>query len=235
VTEQRIRRTFSNPYRDRSLELRFIPVFRRFEVTTSLVKGEPGLLLRPGLINFAVPDARAKLGSFIETQVKHRAIAATAAADPGTEQDGAGVRRSSAVVDLLTTNAALYTRRLMAHTHRAGNRDALLTPFVHLLGLSTTRGGRAPSASATSLADGLAWSRAAVHNGEIHVPLAERANWPRQWASGPAAGLDHVISQTVGNVAWLGQWTRTKTVHLFMGTHVEAVAGTCLLTALPPA
>src|SRR5262245_8595448 len=39
TTEQRVKRTFSNPYSDRCLELRFSPVFRRFEVTTSLVRG----------------------------------------------------------------------------------------------------------------------------------------------------------------------------------------------------
>jgi bifunctional DNA-binding transcriptional regulator/antitoxin component of YhaV-PrlF toxin-antitoxin module len=48
VTEQMLRRTFSNPYRDRTLELRFIPVFRRFEVRTRLVGSEPGIFFKPG-------------------------------------------------------------------------------------------------------------------------------------------------------------------------------------------
>ena len=41
--EQTISRTFGNPYLDRSLQLRFIPVYQRFEVTTRIVGGLAGL------------------------------------------------------------------------------------------------------------------------------------------------------------------------------------------------
>jgi hypothetical protein len=212
-----------------------MPVFRRFEVTTSLVKAEPGLLLRPGLINFAVAGARAKLGNFIEAQVKYNAVAAVAAADPGAEPDGAAARRHAALTDHLTTNAPVYTRRLVDHTHRAGNRDALLTAFTRLVGSSRRRGPGPATGNAKGLAGGLAWLRTAVRNGEIHVPLAEQAHWPREWEGEAADELRQAIERTIVNPAWLGQWTLTKSVHLFMGTHVEAVAGTCVLADVPPA
>src|SRR5262249_32633846 len=47
-TVQSLTRTFSNPYRDRSLQLRFIPVFRRFEVRTWPAYVTPGVALQVG-------------------------------------------------------------------------------------------------------------------------------------------------------------------------------------------
>ena len=52
VVEQRVRRTFANPYRDCSLELRFIPVFRKFQVLTKLIGSEPGIFFKPGHAEF---------------------------------------------------------------------------------------------------------------------------------------------------------------------------------------
>src|SRR5439155_6874480 len=43
LTERSISRSFSHPYRDRSLDLRFIPVFRHYEVVTRIVRFEIGL------------------------------------------------------------------------------------------------------------------------------------------------------------------------------------------------
>jgi len=37
------------------------------------------------------------------------------------------------------------------------------------------------------------------------------------------------------NPAWLQKWISTKSVHVFIGTHIEAVAGECLLPDVPPA
>src|SRR6185436_17720213 len=104
-TEQRIVRTFSNPYRDRTLELRFFPVFRRFEITTSIVKAEPGVLLRPGVAASAGSGLRARLGSFVDTKLDAQAVAATGLVDPGEEGDGAAVLRTTAVADHLDANA----------------------------------------------------------------------------------------------------------------------------------
>src|ERR1041385_5136173 len=47
-TIQSLKRIFSNPYRDRSLQLRFIPVFRHFEVATRPVSIKAGISLEVG-------------------------------------------------------------------------------------------------------------------------------------------------------------------------------------------
>jgi hypothetical protein len=52
-THQTLTRTFSNPYRDRSLQLRFIPVFRRFEVTTEATPPEVGVAVQTGMVGMA--------------------------------------------------------------------------------------------------------------------------------------------------------------------------------------
>jgi hypothetical protein len=232
-TEQRIVRTFANPYRDRTLELRFFPVFRRFEITTTILKAEPGVLLRPGVIDFAVANPRAKLGSFAEARLDARSLATAARADPGEEREGAALLRTTAVADHLSANAAQYTRRFVEHADRSGSQDALLTPFARMVGgqPQASTGRRAPAAA--SLAEGLSWSRAQVKNGEIHVPLAEPANWPESWQQA-GIGLAKGIQATIGDPAWRKQWTTTRSVHLFMGTHVEAVAGACILEDVPP-
>jgi len=232
-TEQRVVRTFANPYRDRSLELRFFPIFRRFEITTTVFKAQPGVLLRPGVINFAVVNPRAVLGSFVEKNLTAKALAATALVDPGDERKGAAASRTSAVADHLSANAPLYTRRFLEHTDAVGNQDALLAPFAKLASGPARAAGH-DAAQGESLASGLAWSRALVKNGEIHVPIAEPANWPAAWKQGAGAKLASAISATIGDAAWRSQWTTTRSVHIFMGTHVEAVAGTCVLEDLPP-
>jgi hypothetical protein len=50
ATIQSIKRTFSNPYRDRTLQLRFIPVFRHFEVRTRPASVKPGVALHVGAV-----------------------------------------------------------------------------------------------------------------------------------------------------------------------------------------
>jgi hypothetical protein len=231
-SEQRIRRTFSNPYRDRSLELRFFPVFRRFEITTSLLRAEPGVLLRPGLVKFAGSGLRARIAPFVEAGLDATAVAATALADPGDEREGAAVLRTSALSEHLAGNAELYTRRFVEYADQSGSQDALMAPFARMIGPTPGVRRAGAAAAATSLADGLAWSRAQVKNGEIHVPFAEPDNWPASWKEA-GAGLLKGIKETVGSAPWRQQWTSTREVHLYMGTHVEAVAGTCVLEDVP--
>jgi hypothetical protein len=245
--EQRIVRTFTNPYRDRTLELRFFPVFRRFEITTTVVKAEPGVLLRPGVATFAGSALRARLGSFVDTKLDARAVAATALADPGDEREGAAMLRTAAVSEHLEANAALYTRRLVDHTDQIGGQDALLTPFAALTTATTATVANAAAATPAaptrrvaagsgvggqSLADGLAWSRASVNNGEIHVPLADPDNLPSSWSASKVE-LIKGIKATIDDAKWRERLTSTRSVHLFMGTHVEAVAGTCVLADVP--
>jgi hypothetical protein len=231
-TEQRIVRTFVNPYRDRTLELRFFPVFRRFEITTTLVSAEPGVLLRPGLVDFAVGNPKARLGSFIGAQLAP-SFGAAALADHGEEDRLASDFRTSDLADHLDANAAFYTRRFVDYTGQAGNQDALLTPFATMVGAEPTASVGKRAKAGPSLGEGMAWSRAHVKNGEIHVPFAEPANWSESW-NRVGQRLSDGLAATIDNPAWRTQWTTTRSAHVLMGTHVEAVAGTCILEDLPP-
>jgi hypothetical protein len=49
--EEFVTRTFSNPYRDRSLQLRFLPIYRHFEVVTTIRFGIHGLAMIAGKLN----------------------------------------------------------------------------------------------------------------------------------------------------------------------------------------
>ena len=116
ITEQRLVRTFTNPYRDRSLELRFSPVFRRFEVKTRLTGARLGILLRPGRMNFAVASARQKLGTFVRQRAIDPSVANAAALDPGIEDEIHAIRRTSFLTEHLDAHAAFYTRRFLEYT-----------------------------------------------------------------------------------------------------------------------
>ena len=114
-TETTIKRTFGNPYLDRSLQLRFIPVFSQFEVVTSFVKVVPGLVG-----HFAEP---ARLGAL--TSIRD-AAARTALADAPSRPVAAQFSATEAVGD------DDGTRRPMVHLLRTvasrttGAREARL-------------------------------------------------------------------------------------------------------------
>ena len=146
--------------------------------------------------------------------------------------------RTAAVAEHLEANAALYTRRLVDHTDQIGGQDALLAPFAAMTtaparrAAATRRVAAGASVGGQSIADGLAWSRASVNNGEIHVPLADPDNLPESWKASTSELLKG-IKATIDDAKWRERLTSTRSVHLFMGTHVEAVAGTCVLADVP--
>lgn len=234
VEEQSLQRVFVNPYRDRSLQLRFIPVFRRFEVITQLVKSEPGLFLNPGAVNFGTENVRPKLSDFIARRVNPSIITASLV-DVGEEDDGQGVRRGSAVKEHLRAHRAVYTRQFIHYLHNRGDRSTLLSPFAALLGGIARRSARANAAPASpGLAQAFAWSRAGVRADGIHVPLAALENSLSVFSKAAATRLGKAINSTVLNPTWLKKWISTKSVHVFIGTHIEAVAGECVLPDVPP-
>jgi len=161
-TRQTIVRTFSNPYRDRSLQLRFIPVFRRFDVTSIAAAPSVGVALHAGAVSGVAAGLRAT--------------------DPDVQR-----------------------------------------PLVRLINQQ-----HGPTAHAA-----FAWSQAEVRDDSVLVPLAETQTAVR------ALGLGRQErDQLVGALTGISDSIKalraiTKSVHLFMGTHVEAVAGDCVLDGLP--
>ena len=232
VVEQRVRRTFANPYRDRSLELRFIPVFRKFQVATKLIGSEPGIFFKPGHADFSISGIRPKLGDFIQSRVVNDAILAASGEDSGNEKARQSTKRTTAVVDHLNASAGLYTRRLLRHLEERGERGILSSLIPQMLGgakSAVSKGKRS-----AHLVNAFAWSRARVRSGGFCVPLAALENSLSVFSKEAGKRLGGAVKGTALNPKWLARWTSSKTVHVFIGTHVEAVAGSCVLHDLPP-
>jgi hypothetical protein len=170
-THQSLTRTFANPYRDRSLQLRFIPVFRRFEVITEVKQPEVGVAVQAG-----PPSDR----------------------DVSLEQalaSGMGEHRLTQIQRPLV--------RLFSHPERSG-------------------------------VPALAWSDASVRGDSVLVPVHDVTSF------GHSIGLDDDVQsgleETFHGIADLvaGVERERRDVSLFMGTHIEPVAGGCVLHDLPP-
>ncbi|HST16355.1 MAG TPA: hypothetical protein VLK36_01710 [Gaiellaceae bacterium] len=175
-------RTFSNPYRDRSLQLRFIPVFRRFEVTTAPAKATVGVALHAG----AFKQVATPLGAARE-QLSQAPVLADVVEHP-------------AHADLQRSLSSMLSATPVAEAHRA-----------------------------------LTWSQAELRENSLLVPLAPGATAAKalglrgdsrsKLISAVGRGVSDAISAIRPHV---------QSVHLYMGTHIEAVAGGCVLTDLPP-
>jgi hypothetical protein len=173
TTRQSITRTFSNPYRDRSLQLRFVPVFRRYDVVTKAAPPSVGVSLHAG----PVREASAEL-------------------------------RSPVVLSDVVGDAS---------------DPALHRPIVEMLGGGAER----------TAVGAFRWSDANVRGDTVLVPLADA-----QTAAG-AFGLrgrdrEEFVSRVTGAASVVAALkAMTQTVHLYIGTHIEAVAGDCVLHDLP--
>ena len=178
-THQTLTRTFANPYRDRTLQLRFVPVFRRFDVYTRPVAATPGVALHtPGFrdvertFEAAASAPRFSLADVAEPEHPHL---------------------QTRLASMLSTTAASGAHRALAWPQAQVRSDSLLVPF-------------APASSA---------ARALGLRGE------ERSKF--------VTSIDRSLVGAIAAIA-----AHTQSVHLFMGTHIEAVAGECVLHDLPP-
>lgn len=196
VTEtlQSLTRTFSNPYRDRSLQLRFIPVFRHFEVRTWPASVKPGIALHVGVSRAAA-----------EATVRVRDVIAEAPA----RVDAALLQQPLA--------------RLLAGTQEARVAARSAAPA-------------AATASQPSPVGALRWSESTIRDDSVLVPLADAETaagafgLKGQSRSSFLKTLDKISPDAVVKLFP----ATVQHVHLFMGTHVEAVAGECVLHDLPP-
>jgi hypothetical protein len=231
AVERSISRTFSNPYQDRSLELRFIPVFRHFEVVTTLFRVDFGVLLHAGRVKFPARGMGSAHGDFLQRRVVDPRIVSVANAELGLDDDVRGAR-TSAVADHLNANASLYTGRFLRHLDDQRATRELSQPVLALLGgAQPTRLARR---NAPSIARALEWSKLQVRDQTVYVPLTDRTNLVGALGDrAPVVGLGTKLGDTIQNPAWLKKFVRRRDVHLFMGTHIEAVAGMCVLKDLP--
>ncbi|MGH7410708.1 MAG: hypothetical protein ACREJ6_06580 [Candidatus Methylomirabilis sp.] len=230
LLERAVTRTLTNPYRDRGLELRFIPVFRKFKVVTTLWHFHYGVLVKAGSIRFPAANVAARYGDFIQRKVADPRILSIANVELGLEEEPRRGGRGSLVADHLNANSVLYTRRYLAHLQERGDLSLLQGPVIRLLGgQAKPKGGLAP------LARVLQWNKLHVRGNNIHVPLIdlERAVIEMKLQKAILDRVKAKIPGTIAKPAWLHQHTWTRTVHLYMGTIVEPAAGACILTNLP--
>lgn len=210
-SEQTIQRTFGNPYLDRSLELRFMPVFHRYEVTTVPVRGRAGLAT---VVADLDPAER------------------PAPAAPGLAER-LGALRSAGLTAPLGVAAASRVRTAFTTSVRAGDEDALRVPMMTLLQRAT---GPEDARRSVRLDQGLAWERTDAKASAVHVPLADADVVRRAWSL-PARAAER-LQDALGRLSpdRLGRLfpqPKARVVHVFAGVHVEAVAGHCVLPDIP--
>ncbi len=184
-TIQTVTRTFSNPYRDRSLQLRFIPTFRRFEVSTFLHSVRPGISLQTG-----------------------------------------GLQKNSQPKKQLTQlNKAAQS---MATRQQVG---AVQRPLAQLLSHDRTI-----TSHGTDVMSTLQWSESHVREDSLLVPLASATTvvGALNLQGAGKSYFDKAIKAIHPDVIAKLKRQPAQSVHLFIGTHIEAVAGGCILADLPP-
>jgi hypothetical protein len=232
AVERSITRTFSNPYLDRSLELRFSPVFRRFEVVTTLWRVDFGVLLHAGRLTFPARGMGSAYGDFLARRVTDPRIVSVANAELGLDDDVRAAGRTSAVAEHLNANSSIYTGKFLRHLEDQRATGDLAQPMLRLLAPKARTGAnRAPAAS---LSSALEWSKLQVRDQTVYVPLTDHQNLVSSLGDRPpVVDLGKKIGDTIRNPGWLGKFVRKRDVHLFMGTHIEPVAGTCVLADVP--
>lgn len=227
--ERTVTRTFTNPYHDRALQLRFIPVFRRFDVVTVFWEFEPGLVLNVFAPNFKSAALTARLGDFVQRYVTDPRIVATSTAELGLQEQPAPPLPSSAASPLaehLNANGAFYAKRYLKHLELRRDISALQEPVLNTL-------AQREHAHPDTLGDAgraLRWSRARVHGTSVYTPFAPpdivQQALPGAEQVGPAfERLDRYRLRRVEH---------HNDVHLFAGTVIEPAPGECVLANPPP-
>lgn len=228
-TRQRsITRTFRNPYIDRTLELRFIPTFRHFEVVTTFIRFEYGLSLDVGKVRFPKFGVGQTHGDFLATRLKDQRMLSVANAELGIDDEFSTSARNGSVGNHLNANSELYSKKILRHRHANRDVETLQAPVMQALREKVGR-----DEQATEIGKAFQWSSAYAQDKSIFVPAANtdlavskldmkenEAQVFRDKLSLVAPGkLKLVVSK--------------RDVHLFAGTHVEVAPGLCRLPDLP--
>ena len=210
-TEQTVTRTFGNPYLDRSLQLRFIPVFQRFEVSTRPISGIAGLATV-----LAEPD--------------EPAATAPATGARGNIMPGISVR---ATAGASAASARTGVSAALAASASTGAASSLRGAMLSSVQKATQASGAARS---VRLDQGLTWDRTSTLGNAVHVPLATADVVSKAWGlKGKVTERlqDALTRLRPDAIARLFPKPVVKVVHVFAGLHVEAVPGSCVLPDIP--
>ena len=230
TTETALTRRIVNPMNDRTLELRFHPVFRTFEVETVFDSWIFGMIFRPKVqfdrdfvmsnrtfISRVIPlQTLAPETQFVEPgPLPAPPVYARASADP-----------TAAVVSDLSASSRRNTRRFMLHT-----RNVEGTSGLRRLATSALSAQYASKASKSLPPEGaFAMDRLKLLGNDMEVParsveLYKKAIDLPKWQS--------KLMDDLNSNETLDRFRRTfsfKTeVKMFIGTHLEAIPGHCEL------
>ncbi|MFL6529486.1 MAG: hypothetical protein ACJ8KX_03350 [Chthoniobacterales bacterium] len=219
--EEFVTRTFSNPYRDRSLQLRFVPVYRHFEVVTTIRFGVHGLAMLAGKLDTNVQRAQSGIASQFGLASRLSVANTPSLASAATTPAAPAISR--------LVSAATVTKVALASAQVNHDDTDVRRPMVDLLVRNTSGGDREKG---VHVEQGLRWSGAQVRDNVLHVPAAEPAILGKAWHLDDrvAGRLGDAISRlSADRLVALAPKIETRQIHIFAGTHVEAVPGECTL------
>ena len=230
LTENSITRRVRNPYYDRSLELRFSPIFREFDVQTVFDGFDYGIVFRPGVVRFPAAVV-ATHGDLLERSLKDRNLLNVAMAEVSGGAELAtrmAVRREDPVSLHLGANPEYYTAAFLHQVHTEAGREPLK-------GLAQQAFAAMPNLARKPGAEsGLAFDQLKLKGDRVLVPAR---SLDRFKAAVRLPRWQNDIFDAVEDKAVLKRFRDrfkfNQTVHLFMGTHVEPVAGQCVLADVP--
>lgn len=228
LRERSVTRSFKNPYQNRSLELRFIPTFRHFEIITTLIRFDFGLSLDIGKVRFPPHGVGISYGDFLQTRLKDQRMMSVANAELGLEDDFHTNPRNVSLGDHLNGNPEVYAKKLLRHMHQNRDIGALQSPVFHAI-RNTTKSDK----EADNLQKAFSWSDIYVEGKSIFLPMAKpKLAVKKLNLTDKDAAKFHEKLKLIrpGN---LHITVNKRDIHLFAGTHIEAVPGNCVLPDLP--
>lgn len=229
--ERTVSRTFTNPYNDKALQLRFIPVFRHFDVVTVFYEFELGLVANVYNPKFKGAALSARLGDFIQRHVADPRIAATASAELGIQDQPVTVKARAAaaaspLMEHLNANSEFYAKRYLKHLELRRDQMNLHEAVLGVLALRE----KSKPTEIDDIGRSLRWSRSRVQGRSIYTPFA-----PPDILMKTIPGLTPDYAKALERLERfkLKKIERHKDVHLFAGTIIEPAPGECVLPNVP--
>jgi hypothetical protein len=214
TSEEFVTRTFSNPYRDRSLQLRFMPIYRHFEVVTTIRSGIPGLAMVAGKLANALQNVRQ---SFLSQSVGV------------SNQPSPLASVSTAASPSRLVSTSTLTRIALGSAQVNHDDQDVRRPMADLLARNSIS---AEHEKGARVEDGLRWSAAQARDNILHVPVADAETATKAWHLKDQAARQFGEAISILAKDKLVQFApkiTARQIHLFAGTHVEAVPGDCTL------
>jgi hypothetical protein len=236
TTERSISRAFTNPYRDRGMDLRFLPVYRHYEVVTSLIRIEVGLSCIFDPPRFQQGPLSSKFGPLFDIRLLDPRIRALVELDLGVEpppppgvgwRTGRAPNRPKLLLEHLNANAERYGKVAVADALRKGDAAEFMDQIAQMLPDDAKKGREIVEAP-------LAWHSAYSLENAVFIPIPD-VKQLNKWQGFKDAHLGRLtdFAPFKPNAAPIPLGHRVKNVHVYLGTRIEAAPADCVLPNLP--